>query len=87
MTYLVDRSEYRVQKSAALTLLLAAIGAVITMIAPLVPSLWRFVPVALILCLGAWLFVVARLRNSGPEEFFEDLAREAGAESATHATG
>ena len=83
LTYLVDKSEYRVQKSAALTLLLAAVGAVVTMIAPLVPSLWRFVPVGLLLCLGAWLFVVARLRNSGPEEFFEDLAREAGHQPET----
>ncbi len=74
LVYLVDKSEYRVQKAATLTLLLATLGALVTMIAPFVPSLWKFVPVGLILCLAAWLFVVARLRNSGPEEFFEDLA-------------
>ena len=76
LTFRIDKSEYRLQKAAALTLLLAACGAVVTLIAPLVPSLWRLVPLGLLLCLGAWLFIVARLRNSGPEEFFEDLSRE-----------
>ncbi len=82
LVYQVDKSEFQVQKAAAFTLLLAAVGAVVTMIAPLVPVLWRFVPVALILLLAAWLLVVARLRNSGPEEFFEELVK-AGEETET----
>ncbi len=76
LTYRVDKSEYRVQKPAALMLFLASLGAIVTIIAPLFPSLLRLVPLAIILCLIAWFFVVARLRNSGPEEFFGHLARE-----------
>ncbi len=81
LTYRVDKGEYRVRKTAAVVLLLAALGALVTMIAPFVPSLWRFVPLGILLCVGAWLFVVARLRNSGPEEFFQDLARQSRAEN------
>ena len=76
LLYRVDRSEYRVQKAAALTLLIASIGAVVIIIAPLFPTLFRLLPLSLVACLMAWFFVVARLRNSGPEEFFEELARE-----------
>lgn len=76
LTYRVDQGEYKVQKSAALILLVAAIGAAVTIIAPLFPALLSLVPLSIVLSLMAWFFVVARLRNSGPEEFFEDLARE-----------
>ncbi len=76
LAYRVDKSEYRVQKPAALMLFLASIGAVVTIVAPLFPALLGLVPLSIVLCLVAWFFVVARLRNSGPEEFFENLARE-----------
>ena len=77
LTYRVDSGEYKVQKASAFLLFLAACGALVTIVAPLVPSLWGFVPLGLVLCLAAWLLVVSRLRNSGPEEFFEDLERQA----------
>ncbi len=76
LTYRVDQGDYKVQKAAALTLFVASLGAVVTIIAPLFPTLLRLVPISIVICLMAWFFVVARLRNSGPEEFFEDLARE-----------
>ncbi len=76
LIYRVDKSEYRVQRAAALMLLVAGLGAVVIIIAPLFPVLLRLVPLGIVLCLVAWFFVVSRLRNSGPEEFFEDLARE-----------
>ncbi len=82
LTYRIDKSEYRVQTIPALILALAALGAVTMTIAPLVPTLLRLVPLSIVLCLAAWFFVVARLRNSGPEEFFEDLARESGGDPA-----
>jgi len=81
LTYRVDQGEYKVQKSAAVILLVAALGAAVTIVAPLFPALLRLVPISIVLCLMAWFFVVARLRNSGPEEFFEDLARELGDEA------
>ncbi len=76
LTYRVDQSEYKVQRSAALMLFVASLGAIVTIVAPVFPTLLRLVPISIVLCLLAWFFVVARLRNSGPEEFFEDLARE-----------
>ena len=76
LTYNVDKSDYKVQKPAALILLIAAAGAMVTLIAPWIPALLGLVPLGLLLCLGAWFFVIARLRNSGPEEFFAELARE-----------
>ena len=76
LTYRVDQGEYKVQKAAALILLVAGLGAGVTIVAPLFPALLNLVPISIVLCLIAWFFVVARLRNSGPEEFFEDLARE-----------
>ena len=76
LTYKIDKSEYKVQRAPFMMLVVAALGAVVITIAPLFPVLLRLVPLGIVLCLIAWFFVVARLRNSGPEEFFEDLARE-----------
>ena len=81
LTYRVDKSEYRVETSAALILLVASLGAIVTVIAPLFPALLRLLPISIVLCLMAWFFVVARLRNTGPEEFFEELEREARSDS------
>lgn len=75
LTYRIDKSDYQVQKAAALTLFVAGLGAITIIIAPLFPALFRLVPIGIVLSLMAWFFVIARLRNSGPEEFFEDLAR------------
>ena len=73
VSYQVAESQYRLDLPAALTLLLGALGALLTLVAPFFPSLWRLVPVGMMLSVGSWLFIVARLRNSGPEEFFQDL--------------
>ena len=78
LTYCVDASDYQVRKPAALMLLLAGLAAAVTLLAPLIPSLLGLVPFGMLLCIAAWFLVIARLRNSGPEEFFEDLARESG---------
>ncbi len=73
LIYCVDKSDYTIQKPAAVMLLLAGLGAVTTVIAPFVPALWGLVPIGLLLSIGAWFLVISRLRNSGPEEFFDDL--------------
>ena len=80
LTYLIDKGEYKVQQAQAGLLFMAGLGAILTMVAPLAPTLWPLVPFALVMCVAAWLLVVSRLRNSGPEEFFEDLAEQAGEE-------
>jgi hypothetical protein len=71
--FLVEESQYRVDLPAALTLFSGACGALIVLVAPFFPRLWSLVPIGVMLSVGTWLFIVARLRNSGPEEFFEEL--------------
>lgn len=73
ISFLPEESSYRVDRPAFVTLLVAAVGALTTVLAPMVPRLWPLVPIGILLGLGAWLFIVARLRNSGPEEFFEEV--------------
>lgn len=72
----VDESIYRVQSSLVAVLALAAVGALTFLVGPFVPWLRPAVPLGFMLSLGAW-FVVANLRNSGPEEFFEAVADQA----------
>ncbi|MEM9558296.1 MAG: hypothetical protein AAGC60_28840 [Acidobacteriota bacterium] len=79
LEFTVDDEEYRVDKAAFGVLLLAAAGALVTLVAPLVPHLVSLVPVGILLAVGAWFFIIARLRNSGPEELF-DLLDEMGDE-------
>jgi len=76
LIYRVDKSDYQLQKSTASFLLLAGLGAAVTVVAPFMPSLLSLVPLGIILSVGAWFLVIARLRNSGPEEFFEELRQE-----------
>jgi hypothetical protein len=76
----VEESAYRVDRASVAVLVLAAGGALVMVLLPLFPQLIRLVPVGIVLAVGAWLFIVARLRNSGPEEFFQDLAERSAAE-------
>jgi len=73
VSFQVEESQYRVDLPSTLTLLSGAFGALIILVAPFFPKLWNLVPVGVMLSIGTWLFIVARLRNSGPEEFFEEL--------------
>lgn len=70
----VESNHYRVQYAAFLFLLLGALGGAIGILVPFFPRLLPLMPVSLIFAVGAWLFIVARLTNSGPEEFFAELA-------------
>ncbi|MCP4659400.1 MAG: hypothetical protein GY856_28655 [bacterium] len=76
LTFRVEESIYGVQTTTVTVLVLAACGALATVVAPFVPSLLPLVPLGIMLSVGAWFFVIARLRNSGPEEFLEALAME-----------
>ncbi len=82
LSFRVEQSDYRLQKASVFTLVLAGCGALVTLIAPFFPALLALVPIGILLCIAAWLFIVARLSNSGPEEFFEDLAELAAGEPA-----
>jgi len=69
-----EESHYHVQKPAVVILLLAAFGGLLTIAGLFVPSLLPLVPVGALLAVASWLVVVVRLRNTGPEEFFQTLA-------------
>ncbi len=79
LRFRVEESEYRVDQATVAVLVLAACGALVTVFLPFFPRLIRLVPVAILLALGAWLFIVSRLRNSGPEDFLQDLAERSAA--------
>ncbi len=74
LTFHIDEQHYAVQKPKVVILLLALAGALTLMTAPLIPTLVPLVPLGVMLMLGAWLFIVAGLRNSGPEELLQRLA-------------
>ncbi len=73
LTFHPEEQTFEVLKPQLVLLILAALGGLTLMAAPLFPVLVPLVPLSLLLVLGAW-FVVANLRNSGPEEFFGGLA-------------
>jgi len=77
VTFREEESAYRVEKTTVAVLVLAALGALATIFVWWVPALLPVVPLGILLSLAAWFFIIARLRNSGPEEFFEALALEA----------
>lgn len=76
LTFRVEESLYGVQATTVTVLVLAAGGALTTVVAPWVPELWPLVPLGILLSVGAWFFIITRLRNSGPEEFLEALTLE-----------
>ena len=77
LTFTIEKSVYFLQRTSVAVLAFAALGALALLVAPFVPALWPLMPIAFMLAIGAWLFIVARLRNSGPEEFLETLAQMA----------
>ena len=76
LTFEQQDEVYRVQKPKVLFLLIALAGALSIMVTPLFPVLAPLIPLSVLLMFGAWLFIVAGLRNSGKEEFFDSLAVE-----------
>ncbi|MEM1201973.1 MAG: hypothetical protein AAGN66_01945 [Acidobacteriota bacterium] len=76
LTFFEERSDYRLDRAAVAMLVLALGGALSTVVAPFVRALWPLVPVGIVVALASWFFVIARLRNSGPEEFFKLLEDE-----------
>jgi len=69
-----ERSDYHVQGSAVMVLLVAVSGAILTVLWPFFPHLLSVAPFGAILALGGWFLVISRLRTSGPDEFLEAVA-------------
>lgn len=81
--FVEEESDLQVHKPTLIILLIAACAGLSTLVMPFVPKLLPLLPPAVVLCLATWLFIVARLRNSGLDEFMQDLADDPG--SATPA--
>lgn len=76
VTFRVDQSHYRLQKPSVLFLLLGGFGSLLCLVAPFVPALRPAIPIGILLGVAAYLFIVTKLTNSGPEEFFEELGND-----------
>jgi hypothetical protein len=88
LRFLVETSEFRVQRSALFILLVGAAGGVLLMVAPLVPGLLELLPVAVVVLLLAWFLVLSRLRNRSADDFLREVAELAQVEDeATEEAG
>ena len=75
-----EHEEYRIDRGSVMILVAAAFGCLITMVAMFIPKILPLLPVGILLAFGGYLVVIARLRNSGPEEFFESVVDDHGLE-------
>ena len=74
VTFVEDHAAYRVDRASVMILVTAALGCLVSLVAMFLPKLLPLLPIGILLAVGAYLVVIARLRNSGPEEFFETVA-------------
>lgn len=71
-------ADWRLQAPAVAILALAALASLAVVLWPFFPQLGGLLPLALVLAVAAWLFVVARLRNQGLEELLAAVAERLG---------
>lgn len=77
VTFRPDEAMQYVQTAPVIILLLACVGAVLTVIWPFFPKLLPLAPFGAVTALGGWFLVISRLRSSGPQEFLAMVAAEA----------
>ena len=66
----------RVDRATMVMLVTSALGALLFLVVPFAPRLMPLLPVGFILAVAGWLFIASRLRNSGAEEFLEQLTED-----------
>lgn len=74
----VIESRYRVDRGSTFALAIAAVAAIASLVLPFFPHFWPLLPPALMIAVAGWLFIVARLRTSGVEDFLAELRDLAG---------
>jgi hypothetical protein len=74
LTWSLEESHLEVHRASVVVLSLAGAPALAALAWPFYPPLLALAPLAAVLGLLAWWLVVARLRSSGPEEFFATLS-------------
>lgn len=75
-TWVLEESHLAVHTGSVVVLSIAVVPALGALAWPFWPPLLALAPLAAVLGLLAWWLVVARLRSSGPEEFFAALAAD-----------
>lgn len=68
-------TDYEVNRPALVLLVMGAVGGLVTVIVPFAPiRLLGFLPLGIVMMIGAWLLVASRLRYDDPKEFLEVVA-------------
>ncbi len=75
LRFVVEEESYGIQTVPVMILLSAAFGCLIVLLWPFVPALASLVPFSIVLGIAAWFLVIAKLSNSGPREFLEEIAQ------------
>jgi hypothetical protein len=84
LAFLPEESHLYVQAAPVFILVVAILGALVTILWPFFPGLLPVTPFGAILALGGWFLVLSKLRTSGPDEFLVmvEAQAEAGAPAA-----
>lgn len=69
--------ELHLQRSSLVLLGVGGLGALTLIAWPFVPGLLVLAPLGIVAALAAWLVVIQRLRNSGVEDFLEEVRQSA----------
>ncbi len=67
------RSQWRVQTSAVVVLLVSAAGGTVAFLWPFFPGLIPMAPFGAVLALSGWFLVISRLRTSRPADFLRTV--------------
>lgn len=73
----LSEEQLEVQRGSVMLLIVGGLGGLASVLWPLYPGILAVVPLGLVLAVGAWILVVARLRSSGLEEFLDELEKSA----------
>jgi hypothetical protein len=76
VVFLPEETVYHVQTQSVVILVLALVGALMTVLWPFDSRLLALAPYGALLAFGGWFLVISRLRNSGPEEFLQAVASQ-----------
>ncbi|MGE0640771.1 MAG: hypothetical protein AB7G12_04975 [Thermoanaerobaculia bacterium] len=83
LTWELEESHLELQ-GASVALLALSLALLLPALAwPFHPPLLALLPIAAVTGLAAWWLVISRLRNSGPEEFFETIGEPHAGEIST----
>jgi hypothetical protein len=87
VVFKLEESQLYVQTASVFILLVAVLGALVTVLWPFFPRLLPMSPFGALLALGGWFLVLSRLRTSGPDEFLMMVGAQAEAGPPAAAEG